>query len=91
MNVRQLLRHVPDRFSGRVLEPTPRSVTTIPMLLAGVALQYWDPRTIGTIAGGLSSGAALVWGGMKLAGRLPAPALEGVGAGRDRDSRRADG
>ena len=81
LNMGQLLRHVPDHFRGRVfatMETTTWSVMMISMLLAGVASQYWDPRTIGTIAGALSSSTALVWGGMNLAGRLPEPACEGV-------------
>jgi hypothetical protein len=81
MNTSQLLRHVPDRFRGRVfatMETTTWSVMMISMLLAGIAWQYWDPRLIGTVAGVLSSCTALFWGGLNLAGRLPEPAAEGV-------------
>jgi hypothetical protein len=81
MNMAQLLRHVPDQFRGRVfatMETTTWSVMMISMLLAGVASQYWDPRTIGTIAGVLSSSTALFWGLADFTGRLPEPACEGV-------------
>jgi hypothetical protein len=81
MNMSQLLRHVPDQFRGRVfatMETTTWSVMMISMLLAGVASQYWDPRTIGTIAGALSSTTAIFWGWAEFTGRLPEPAREGV-------------
>jgi MFS family permease len=81
MNMAQLLRHVPDQFRGRVfatMETTTWSVMMISMLLAGVASQYWDPRTIGTIAGVLSSSTALFWGWADVTGRLPEPPCEGV-------------
>ena len=81
MNMAQLLRHVPDRFRGRVfatMETTVWSVMMISMLLAGVASQYWDPRTIGTIAGVLSSTTAIYWGWADFTGRLPEPPGEGV-------------
>jgi MFS family permease len=81
MNMAQLLRHVPDQFRGRVfatMETTTWSVMMISMLLAGVASQYWDPRTIGTIAGVLSSSTALFWGWADFTGRLPEPPCEGV-------------
>jgi len=81
MNMSQLLRHVPDKFRGRVfatMESTTWSVMMVSMLLAGVASQYWNPRTIGAIAGVLSSTTAIFWGWADWTGRLPEPALEGV-------------
>jgi hypothetical protein len=81
MNMSQLLRHVPDSFRGRVfatMESTTWSVMMISMLLAGVASQYWDPRTIGAIAGALSSSTAIFWAWASVTGRLPEPAREGV-------------
>jgi hypothetical protein len=81
MNMAQLLRHVPDQFRGRVfatMETTVWSVMMVSMLLAGIASQYWDPRTIGTIAGVLSSMTAIYWGWADLAGRLPEPPSDGV-------------
>jgi MFS family permease len=81
MNMGQLLRHVPDKFRGRVfatMESTTWSVMMVSMLLAGIASQYWDPRTIGTIAGALSSTTAIFWGWANVTGRLPEPPREGV-------------
>ena len=81
LNMSQLLRRVPDSFRGRVfatMESTTWSVMMISMLLAGVASQYWDPRTIGAIAGALSSCTAIFWGWAHVTGRLPEPASEGV-------------
>jgi MFS family permease len=81
LNMGQLLRHVPDAFRGRVfatMESTTWSVMMISMMLAGIASQHWDPRTIGTIAGALSSTTAIFWGWAHFTGRLPEPALEGV-------------
>jgi MFS family permease len=81
MNMSYLLRIVPDAFRGRVfatMETTTWSVMMLSMLGAGVASQYWDPRTIGTIAGALSSTTAIFWGWAYLTGRLPEPAREGV-------------
>ena len=81
MNMSQLLHHVPDAFRGRVfatMESTTWSVMLISMTLAGVASQYWDPRTIGAIAGVLSSTTAIFWGWAHFSGRLPEPAREGV-------------
>ena len=81
MNMSQLLRCVPDGFRGRVfatMESTTWSVMLISMALAGVASQYWDPRTIGAVAGILSSTTAIFWGWAHFTGRLPEPAREGV-------------
>ena len=81
LNMGQLLRVVPDAFRGRVfatMESLQWSVMMLSMLLAGVASQYWDPRTIGAIAGALSSTTAIFWGWMNWRGRLPEPKREGV-------------
>jgi len=81
LNMWQLLRHVPAGFRGRVfatMESVTWSVMMISMMLAGIASQYWDPRSIGAIAGALSSCTALFWGWANWTGRLPEPATEGV-------------
>ena len=81
LNMWQLLRIVPDAFRGRVFatsESITWSVMMVSMALAGIASQYWDPRTIGAIAGALSSTTAIFWGWANLTGRLPEPAREGV-------------
>jgi MFS family permease len=81
MNMSQLLRRVPSAFRGRVfatMESTTWSVMMISMMLAGIASQRWDPRTIGAVAGALSSTTAIFWGWAHFTGRLPEPACEGV-------------
>jgi MFS family permease len=81
LNMWQLLRVVPDGLRGRVfatLESTQWSVMMMSMMAAGIASQYWDPRTIGAIAGALSSTTAIFWGWAHWTGRLPEPVQEGV-------------
>ena len=81
LNMSQLLRIVPDAFRGRVfatMDSIQWSVMMLSMLAAGVAFQYWDPRTIGAIAGALSSTTAIFWGWRNWTGRLPEPKREGI-------------
>jgi MFS family permease len=81
MNMWQLLRVVPDGLRGRVfatMESTQWSVMMLSMMAAGIASQYWDPRTIGAIAGALSSTTAIFWGWAHWTGRLPEPVREGI-------------
>ncbi len=81
LNFSQLLRHVSDKYRGRVfstVESMTWSVMMISMMLAGIASQYWDPRTIGALAGALSSTTALFWGWANWSGRLPEPPREGI-------------
>jgi hypothetical protein len=77
----QLLRHVSDSFRGRVFatnESMQWSVMMISMTLAGIASQTWNPRTIGAIAGALSSTTAIFWAWAHATGRLPEPLPEGI-------------
>jgi MFS family permease len=81
LNMSQLLRIVPDGLRGRVfstMDSIQWSVMMMSMLAAGVASQYYDPRTIGAIAGALSSMTALFWGWAHFSGRLPEPARAAV-------------
>jgi hypothetical protein len=81
LNMSQLLRIVPNAFRGRVfstMESLQWSVMMLSMAAAGVASQYYDPRTIGAIAGALSSSTALFWGWAHFTGRLPEPARAAV-------------
>jgi MFS family permease len=81
LNMSQLLRVVPNEFRGRVfatMESVTWSVMMVSMLLAGAASQSWNPRTIGTVAGILSSTTAIFWGVANAAGRLPEPVRQGV-------------
>ena len=54
------------------------STMMISMMLAGIASQYYNPRTIGAVAGVLSSTTAIFWGWAHWTGRLPEPARQGV-------------
>jgi MFS family permease len=76
LNMSQLLRIVPDGLRGRVfstMDSLQWSVMMMSMLAAGIASQYYDPRTIGAVAGALSSSTALFWGWAHFSGRLPEP------------------
>ena len=79
LNMWQLMRIVPNGLRGRVFS-TMDSVQWCVMLLsmagAGVASAYWDPRTIGAVAGALSSTTAIFWAWANISGRLPAPVVE---------------
>lgn len=76
LNFTQLLRHTPDRFRGRVFA-TQETLTWTTMLLsmlgAGLASQYVSVRTIGAVAGVLSSTTAIWWGFLNYRGSLPEP------------------
>jgi MFS family permease len=81
LNMSQLLRHVSDSFRGRVFatnESMQWSVMMISMTLAGIASQTWNPRTIGAIAGALSSTTAIFWAWAHATGRLPEPMPDGI-------------
>jgi MFS family permease len=79
LNMWQLMRIIPNGLRGRVfstMESVQWGVMMLSMGAAGVASQYWDPRTIGAVAGALSSTTAVFWGWANITGRLPAPAAE---------------
>jgi MFS family permease len=81
LNMSQLLRIVPNEYRGRVystMESCQWSVMMLSMTAAGVAYEYWDARTIGAVAGALSSTTALFWGWAHFTGRLPEPVKAGV-------------
>jgi MFS family permease len=81
LNVNQILTHVSDEFRGRVfstIESMIWSTMMISMMLAGIASQHYDPRTIGAVAGVLSSTTAIFWGWANWTGRLPEPSRQGV-------------
>jgi MFS family permease len=81
LNYSQLLRHIANEFRGRVfstMESMQWSTMMVSMALAGLATQYYDPRSIGAVAGVLSSTTAFFWAWANMTGRLPEPALEGV-------------
>jgi MFS family permease len=81
LNFSQLLRHVEDRFRGRVfatLESLQWSTMMISMMAAGAATIVYSPRTIGAWAGVVSSMTAIFWTWANWTGRLTEPALQPV-------------
>jgi MFS family permease len=78
LNWSNLLRHVEDRFRGRVfatIETMSWSTMMVSMLAAGGACQYFGVRAIGAASGLLSSSTALFWGWANWRGKLPEPTL----------------
>ena len=76
LNNAQLLRHTPSEYRGRVfatLESLRNAVMIGSMAAAGIASQYWSPRTIGLIAGLLGFLTACAWAWQDLTGNLPQP------------------
>ena len=81
LNTGQLLRHVSNKYRGRVFATTESwSWTTmmVSMSIAGLASETVSPRVIGAWAGVLSSSTAIWWAWANWSGKLPEPALEGV-------------
>jgi MFS family permease len=77
LNVSQMLRRVPDEFRGRVfatIDSLTWSTMMVSMTGAGIASQYHSPRTIGLVAGILSTSPAIFWGVANWKGKLPEPA-----------------
>jgi hypothetical protein len=48
------------------------------MALAGICSQYFSPRTIGTVAGILSSFTAVAWAWADGTGRIPEPVAQTI-------------
>jgi MFS family permease len=81
LNYSYLLRTVSNQYRGRVfatMETLTWAMMMISMMGAGIASTYYSPRTIGAVAGLLSSTTAIFWGWANWTGRLPMPKLEGV-------------
>jgi hypothetical protein len=80
LNWSLLLRHVDDAFRGRVFatnESLVWATMMLSMLAAGLASQSVDPRTIGAIAGVVSSLTALYWLWADYVGLLVEPTTKG--------------
>ena len=76
LNNSQLLLYTRDEYRGRVfstLESVRWAVMMLSMAAAGIASQYWSPRTLGAVAGILSSLTAVYWAWADATGRLPQP------------------
>lgn len=81
LNYSYLLRTVSNQYRGRVfstMETLTWGTMMISMMGAGVASTHYSPRTIGAVAGLLSSTTAIFWGWANWSGRLPMPELEGI-------------
>jgi len=81
LNYSYLLRTVENQFRGRVfatMEALAWTMMMISMMGAGIASMHYSPRTIGTVAGLLSSTTAIFWGWANWTGRLPQPDALGV-------------
>jgi MFS family permease len=81
MNYSYLLRTIENRYRGRVfatIEALTWTMMMLSMMGAGIASSHYGTRTIGTVAGLLSSTTAIFWGWANWTGRLPQPAILGV-------------
>jgi MFS family permease len=81
LNYSYLLKTVSDRYRGRVfatIETLTWSMMMLSMAAAGIASTRYSPRTIGVVAGLLSSTTAIFWGWANWTGRLPLPEACGV-------------
>jgi MFS family permease len=81
LNYSYILRAVSDQYRGRVfstIETFTWTMMMLSMMGAGIASTHYSPRTIGTVAGLLSSSTAIFWGWANWTGRLPLPEACGV-------------
>jgi MFS family permease len=81
LNYSYILKTVADQYRGRVfstIETFTWTMMMLSMMGAGIASTHYSPRTIGTVAGLLSSCTAIFWGWAEWTGRLPLPEALGV-------------
>jgi MFS family permease len=81
LNYSYLLRTVSNQYRGRVfatMETLTWAMMMISMMGAGIASTHYSPRTIGAVAGLLSSTTAVFWGWANWTGKLPKPQFAGV-------------
>lgn len=86
MNFSQLLRHVEDRYRGRVfatMESITWSVMMLSMMAAGAASISYSPRVIGMWSGIISSTTAFFWTWANWRGLLPEPPMQPVTASEE--------
>jgi predicted MFS family arabinose efflux permease len=79
LNSGQMLKHVEHAYRGRVfaaLETITWTVMLLSMAICGWASDKFDPRSIGVVAGLLSSTTALGWWFLNSSGRLPDPDVQ---------------
>lgn len=78
LNWSNLLKHVDDRYRGRVfstIETMNWSTMMLSMMAAGIASSHFSVRAIGAASGVLSSSTAIFWGWANWTGKLPEPAV----------------
>ncbi len=81
LNYSYVLKVVSDQYRGRVfstIETLTWTMMMLSMMGAGIASTHYSPRTIGTVAGLLSSTTAIFWGWANWSHRLPLPEAIGV-------------
>src|SRR5579871_2311035 len=81
LNYSYILKTVADQYRGRVfstIETFTWTMMMLSMMGAGIASTHYSPRTIGTVAGLLSSTTAIFWGWANWTGRLPMPTFAGA-------------
>jgi MFS family permease len=74
-----LFRHVSNEFRGRVwstLESWTWTTMMVSIAIAGVASEYYSPRTIGFWSGVASSTTGIWWAWANWSGKLPEPPEE---------------
>lgn len=78
LNYSYLLRTVANRYRGRVfstIDTFEWTMMMVSMMGAGIASMHYSPRTIGIVAGLLSSTTAVFWAWADWSGHLPQPAF----------------
>jgi len=76
LNYKEVIRHVPDQYRGRVfatLETLTWAVMMLSLAGAGVASSHYSVRSIGVASGLLSSTTAIFWAWANLVRRMPEP------------------
>jgi MFS family permease len=79
LNRNMLLTHVPDHYRGRAfttVESMLQATMLLSLTIASVAIKHADPRTIGLVAGCLSTSTAFFWAWANWARKLPEPRVE---------------
>jgi MFS family permease len=80
LNRTTLLTHVPDALRGRVLTTVDTMLNTsmiCSMCLAGIASERFGIRTVGAVAGAVSTSTTIFWVWANAAGKLREPARQG--------------
>ena len=87
LNRNMLLSHVPDQYRGRVfttVEGMLNATMLLSLTVASIAVKQVPVRSIGLVAGCLSTSTALFWGWANWAGKLKEPRIETKEARQER-------